>query len=137
MGMGPAREKDFGATSTRADFAKNLKLVLTPPSLWAGRREPLSMDYIKLRQRKSGESRLVATVSLPDICARLARVASRINALCGSDVRRTNELVRVVKDWQQATELKYASPSRPWKALGWDDEVQRGPRKRGERVHCG
>ena len=54
VGMELAQEKDFSLTSTKADFAKNLKLFPTPPSFWAGRKEPLSMDYIKLRQRKLG-----------------------------------------------------------------------------------
>ena len=56
------------------------------------------MEYIKLRQFKLGDLCRVATVSRPDICARLARIASRINALCGSDVYRINELVRAAKD---------------------------------------
>ena len=72
-----------------------------------------------------------------DICARLARIASMINAICGSDVYRINELVRVAKDWQQATVLKYASSCHLWITLGWGDSVQRGLRKRGERVHRG
>ena len=84
MGMELARESDFSVTLTQADFAKNLKLLPTPPELWAGRKETLSMDYIKLRQCKLGELFWVATVSRPDICS--SRIASRINALCGSDV---------------------------------------------------
>ena len=51
------------------------------------------MDYIKLRQFKSGELHWVAAVSRQDICARLARIASRIIALRESDVYRINELV--------------------------------------------
>ena len=73
------------------------------------------MDYIKLRQFKSGELHWVAAVSRQDICARLARIASRINALCGSDVHRIFKLVRDVKGWQRATALQYASSSRPWR----------------------
>ena len=95
------------------------------------------MDYIKSRRRKFGESRWVSAVSRPDICPRLARIASRINALCGSDVKRNNELARVVEDWQQATVLKFASPSQPRGALGWGDKVQGAPLKRGERIHGG
>ena len=95
------------------------------------------MDYIKWRQRKLGEMRWAAAVSRPDICARSARIAPRINALCGSDVNCVNGLVRVAKDWGHATALKYASPSHPWRALGRSDEVQRDLRKRGDRVHYG
>ena len=85
-------------TLTQEDFAKNLKLLSTSPALWTGRGNPLSRDYAKLRHYKLGELRWVATISRPDICARWARIAPKINALCGSDVYRINELVRVVKD---------------------------------------
>ena len=53
----------------------------------------------------------LATVSRPDICARLARIASRINALQGCDVYRIDELVKIAREWQQATELTYVSSS--------------------------
>ena len=46
---------------------------------------------------------------------------------------RINELDRVVKDWKQATALKYASPSDPWKALGRSDKVE-DLWKMGERM---
>ena len=92
------------------------------------------MDYTKLRRRKLGELRWVATVSRPDICACLRRIASRINAVCGSDVYRLNGLVREVKDWQQAPVPKNASPSHPWKTLGRSDRVGKDLRARGERV---
>ena len=95
------------------------------------------MEYTKLRQRKSGELRWFATVSRPDIRARLARIVSRINALCGSDVYRIDELVRAAKEWQPATALMYASSSHPWKSLGRDDRHQGALPKRGEEVHGG
>ena len=78
-----------------------------------------------------------ATVSRSDICPRLARIASRINALWGSDASRIYELVQVVKKWQQATVLKYASPAHPWKTLGRGNRVEKDPRKRGKRAHRG
>ena len=87
------------------------------------------MDHIELRQCKSGEICLVATAPRPDTCARLARIASRINALSGSDAYRINELARAVKEWQPATTRKYASPSHPWKALGRGDKVKGALRK--------
>ena len=37
MGAELARRKDFSATLTQADFAKNLKLLPTAPALLAGR----------------------------------------------------------------------------------------------------
>ena len=129
------QEKDFSVTSTQEAFTKNLKLFPTLPESRAGRKNPLSTDYIKLRQCKLGELFWVATASRPDMCARLARAPSRINAPCGSDVYRINELVRVVKDWQQATVLKYASPSYSWEALGWGDKANGALRKRVDRVH--
>ena len=86
---------------------------------------------------KIGGLRWVATVSLPDICARLARIAPRTNAPCGSVVYHINELVRVVKDWQQETALEYASSSHPWMALDWSGKVQRDLKEKGERVYCG
>ena len=135
-GMELGQEKDFSVTSTHADFTKNLKLLPTPPALWAGRKEPLSMSYIKLRQCASGKLRWVAAVSRPDICARLAPIASRVNSLRRSDVYRINELVRVAKDWQQETVRKDASSSHPWRAPGRGDGVQRKLWKRGERVLC-
>ena len=123
MGMGPAQEADLPATLTQADFAKNLKPLPTSSSLRAGREESLSMGSITLRQRKSGEVCWATTVYLPDICARLARVAASIHPVCGSGVFRINELVRVAKDWRRATALSHA--------LGRSDKVRRAPRTRG------
>ena len=97
----------------------------------------MSTDYAKLLQRKLGELRLVATVSRPGTCARVARIASRIHAPSGNDVYHINELVRVAKAWQQVTVLKYASPPHPCKTLGRSDRAEQGVRKRGGRVHCG
>ena len=70
VGAEVAQEKDFSRALTLADFAKKLKLVPTPQAFWAGREEPSSMEYIKLRQRKLGEPFWVAAVSRPDIRAR-------------------------------------------------------------------
>ena len=64
-----------------------------------------------MRQCKLGELCLLATVPRPDICARLARTASRVNSLQGSDVYRINDLVKTVKVWQQAAMLKNWSAS--------------------------
>ena len=79
----------------------------------------------------------VGAVSRPDICAGLARIASRINALCGSDVHGINGLVRAAKAWQKAKVLRYASSSHPWKSLGRNDKLQGALQKRGEQVHGG
>ena len=47
----------------------------------------------------------VGTGARPDICARVARIASRINALIGGDFHRINEPVRIAKECQRATVL--------------------------------
>ena len=112
-----AQEKDFSAALAPAYFAKNLKLLPNCPALSAGRKNPLSMDYATLRQCKLGELRRVATVSRPDICARLARIAPR-NELWGSDVYRMNVLFRVAQEWRRTTVLRYASASHPLETLG-------------------
>ena len=135
--MALAQEKDFSATATQAGLTEDMKLLPTSPELWAGREKPQSMEHIKLRQCKLGELFWDATVSRPDICACLARIASRINALCGSDVYRINELVWAAKAWQQATVLKFASTSHLWKSLGQNDRLQGALQTRGEQVHGG
>ena len=87
----------------------------------AGRPEGrLSLDETEMRQCTSGESRPVATISRLDVRARLRRIASHINSLCGSDAYRSNKLARAVKEWQMATVLKHASPPHPWKSLGFE-----------------
>ena len=75
------KESDFPAPATRAESAKNLKLIPTSPGLWVFRQRPLSVGAIESRQCKLVELRWLATVSRPDICARLALLASRANSL--------------------------------------------------------
>ena len=103
----------------------------------AGRMDPLSKDEIELRQCTLGELCCVAAVSRPDICARLARIATRINALRGSDAYRKIEVVRAVEKWQCATVLKYASTSRPWKTPGGGGKAKVDLCNRGEGAHAG
>ena len=54
VGVELAKEKDFSATLTREDFTRNQKLLPTSPYQCARRKEPLSMEYIKLRQWELG-----------------------------------------------------------------------------------
>ena len=115
----------------------NLKLLPASPALSAGRRDPLSRDYAKLRQCKLGEWCWVAAVSRPGICARLARIASRIKAPCGGDVYRINELVRVAEESQRAAVLKYASSSHPRNTLGRGSRVNKALRDSGGGIRCG
>ena len=91
VGANLAQEKDFSVTLTQEDFTKNLKSLPTSPKLRGGREDPLPLDDTKMRQCKLGELRGVAVVSRPDICARLARTAPKIDAYCGSDVYRIKD----------------------------------------------
>ena len=124
MAVELAQGKDCSATLAQEDFAKNLEPFPTPPELRAGRKEPLSLDGFELRQSKLGELCRVATVSRPDIRARLARIASRINPTCGGEVYRINEPIRSVRERRKAAALKYPSPSRPWGTHGGGDKAK-------------
>ena len=75
------------------------------------------MDETQMRQSMLGELRRIATVSQPDICARLAGLAPRINSRRGSDAYRINGLARAAREWRLATVLDFASPSRPRRTL--------------------
>ena len=127
VGMELSQDDSFSVTLTQKEFTEKLQPLGTSPQLWAARQKLLSPEDAKLCQCKLGELCWLATVSRPDICARLARIASRINALTGSDVYRINDLVKTVKTWQKATQLKYASslkwdgPSGAMAVAGWLD----------------
>ena len=79
VGMELAQETDLSVTLTQEDFAKKLNSHPTSPALRAGRREPSALDETKMRQCTSDELWRVARVPKPDIYARSARIASRIN----------------------------------------------------------
>ena len=70
------------------------------------------MGDIKLRQCKLGELCGLVAESGPDICARLARILSRVNSLQGNGVYGINDLVKTVDVWRQAAILKYFPSSR-------------------------
>ena len=86
VGMELAQESEFPAALTQDEFATNLQALPTSPQLWAARQEMPSIGDVKLCQCTHGELSWLATVSRPDIRARLARIASRVNSLLGSDV---------------------------------------------------
>ena len=111
---------------------KNLSFLFTSPKLRAGRKGRLLEGETRLRQCALGELRRLATVSRPDICARLSRIASRINSPCGIDIYRINDPHRLEKKCQKATALKYASPHRPWRALDFTGQVKDNMRNKGE-----
>ena len=52
-----------------------------------------------------GGLRWLATFSSPDIYARLARIASRVNFLQGSDIYRVNDMAKTVKERRRAAVL--------------------------------
>ena len=60
-----------------------------------------------------GELRWLATVSRPDICARLAQLTLKVNDLQGSDIYRINALIKTVKMERPRAVLKCASSSFP------------------------
>ena len=87
----------FSFILTQADFKKNLQPLPATLKLRAARHQLLSPEDVKSRQCKLGELCWFATVYRPDICARLARIASRINSLRGRDVYRINDLVKTAE----------------------------------------
>ena len=79
VGVGLGQERDFSATLTQEASSNNLKPPPTTPEMWAGRDNPQFTDDTEMRQCKLGELRWVAAASRPDICACLARIASRVD----------------------------------------------------------
>ena len=135
--MEQAGEKDFSATLTQGFFFEEHGISPHFSGITGRLEGPVSRDETKTRQRKLGEVCKVAAVSRPDICARLARTASRGNSLCGSDAYRINELVRVAKERHEATAYKYVSPSRPSRTLGGAGKAKDDLCNRGEKMYCG
>ena len=111
VGMELKQDHAPSATLTQSGFTTNLQPISTTPKLWAARQKLLSPEDAHMCQRKLGDLCWLATVSRPDIRARLARATSRINSLQGSDVYRINDLIKTAKPWQTATALKYVSSS--------------------------
>ena len=105
--MGLSKENDFSVLLAQ-EFTKGLNSIPTSPTLLASRRRPLSSGKIKMRQRKFGGLSWLVTASRPDICARLARIASGVNSSQSSNVYRKKDLVKTAKEWQQVAVLKYA-----------------------------
>ena len=134
-GMELAHGHTFPATLTQSDFAKNLQPIPVAPKLRAARQKLLPPEDGHLCRRKLGELRWLAMVSRPDIRPRLARVASRINLLQGSDVYRMNGLIKTAKTWQRAAALKYVSPS--LQGTAGDSTQGEKLRQRKRKIHSG
>ena len=56
-----------------------------------------------MRRRKLGNLCWLATVSSPDICARIAGLATRVNSLPESGIYRFSDLIEAVDKWPKAT----------------------------------
>ena len=98
---------------TQSAFTENLLPLDTSPIVWADRQKPLGVEPKLLRRRKLGELCLLASVSRRDICARHARIVSRVKVLQGCDIFRINDLIKTAKPWQPRAALKYAFSSKP------------------------
>ena len=72
------RKRTSRSRSRKAEFAKQLLPLAPSPALWTVRQKPLSGEEKLLCQCKMGELCWLATVSRPDICARLAQLASKV-----------------------------------------------------------
>ena len=83
------------------------------PSLRANRQQPLGDEDKLRRQCKLGEFCWPAAAARPDICARLAHIAFRVNGLKGSDIYRITDLIKTAKLRQPRAILKYGSPPTP------------------------
>ena len=104
-----AQKSDFAVELTQAEFTRQLKFMDTSPALRKRRQNSLSDEEKLLCQGKMGELCWLATVSRPDICARLAQLASKVNDLQGSDIYRINALIVTVKIDQNR--LRHFPPS--------------------------
>ena len=135
VGMELSQAADCSVLLTQEEFTRQLSPLATSTDLWNRRQRPLTDGEILARQCKLGELCWLATVSRPDICARLAQIASRVNELKGSDIYRINDLIKTVKIWQPRTVLKYASSPFPL----FRPESDRLGRNctRGEKMHGG
>ena len=123
LGERRATNKNFAHVGMEATQANNAPIQMpmghftnapnpipTNHELWASRPRPLSMEDVRIRQCKLGKLRWPATVPWPDVRARLARLAARVNSLPGRDMSRTNDLVKTLALRKTETP-KYASSS--------------------------
>ena len=88
MGIEVSKANDVPARLAQDEFTKGLDPIPTTPELWAARRRPLPTEEIKVCQRKPGDLFWQATVSRPDFCARLERIASSTNSLRSGNIYR-------------------------------------------------
>ena len=111
IGMDIIQKSDGSVEVTQKNFADMLCMIATTPSLWKERNRPLDGEELQVCQSKLGELCWLATVSRPDICARLARFSSNLNNLQVIDLYRINDLIKKVKAGQSDYVLKYHAGS--------------------------
>ena len=107
LGMDIVQKLDGSVEITQKNFTDILSPIPTSPSLWKVRNRPLDDEELQVCQSKLGELCWLATVSRPDICARLARFSSNLNGLQVIDIYRINDLIKKVKMGQSDHTLKY------------------------------
>ena len=100
------RRDDGSVEITQQTSTDLLRPIATPPSLWRDRNRALSDEELQICQSKRGKLCWLATVSRPDVCARLARSSANLNSLEVIDIYRINDLIRTVKKWQSECALK-------------------------------
>ena len=94
------QKKDGSAEIPQKTFSDVICPISTSASLWRDRNRPLNDEELQTCQSKLGEHRWLATVSRPDICARLARFSANFNGLNGVDIYRINDLIKTVGKWR-------------------------------------
>ena len=116
LGRLEVQEKSLARVGREASRAIDFKIQLAQDSL------RLYVDA------KTGGLSWQATISRPDTCARLARIALRLNSRHGSDVSRINPLAETLRAWQQTA---------PHPLPGARRDVDGRMRARGEKAHRG
>ena len=130
-----ARASDFSADLTQEEFTEGLRPSPTPPDFGGARQRPSPFVGIKVRQRKLGDLRRLATFSGPEIRAHRVQIAVCVHAIRYSDIRRTNDLAKTAQEWQQGAVLKYARTPRTLTPAHGDFDGR--IRARGEGMRCG
>ena len=94
------QKKDGSAEIPQKTFSDLICPISTSASLWRDRNRPLNDEELQTCQSKLRALRWLATVSRPDICARLARFSANLNGHEVIDIYRINDLIKTVKEWQ-------------------------------------
>ena len=81
VGVEISKANDFSTPVAQGEFTEGLRPMPGSSDLWAARQRPLLFDEIKTCQCELGELCRLETISRPDFCARLARIAAGANRL--------------------------------------------------------